>query len=127
VPGNLRIIIVEDNGIIAMDLADLLIAMGHDVCAIACSENDAVQAADSHQPDLMIVDGSLSEGDGVSAMQRILKHADIPHLYITGNARTLTDRVPGAVVVSKPFIMTELTQAIGRALTRPVAQGDASC
>lgn len=117
-PGKLRIIIDEDNGIIAMDLADLLIAMGHDVCAIACGENDTVEAAEMHQPDLMIVDGNLSEGDGVSAMQRILKHTDIPHLYITGNAREITDWATGAVVVCKPFIMKELTQAIGRALAR---------
>lgn len=123
----LRIVVVEDNGIIAMDLADLLIAMGHDVCAIACGENDAVEAAEMHQPDLMIVDGNLSEGDGVSAMQRILKHADIPHLYITGNAREITGRAPGAVVIGKPFIMKDLTQAIGRALARPDTQDDASC
>lgn len=123
----LRIVIVEDNGLIAMDLADLLIAMGHDVCAIACGENDAVETAEVYQPDLMIVDGNLSQGDGVSAMKRILKHLKIAHLYITGNAHEIKDRVPGAVVVCKPFIMKELTQAIGIALAKLNAQDDASC
>lgn len=123
----LRIIIVEDNGLIAMDLADLLIAMDHDVCAIASGENEAVQAAEVHQPDLMIVDGNLAQGDGVSAMQRILKHRYIPHLYISGNAHEIKDRVPGAVIICKPFIMKDLTQAIGIALAKPDVQDDASC
>lgn len=125
-PKKLRIIIVEDNGIIAMDLADLLIAMGHDVCAIASGENEAVQAAELHQPDLMIVDDNLAEGDGLSAMQRILKHTGIAHLYITGNAREVADRLPKAVIISKPFVMNELTQAIDIALAKPDVEDDAS-
>ena len=65
----LRIVLAEDDALIAMDLAELLTGMGHEVCAIARSEAEAVAMAASHQPDLMIMDGTLDGGDGVSAMR----------------------------------------------------------
>ena len=46
----LRMVIVEDDDLIAMDLADLLLGMGHHVCAIASSEVDAVAAAARRRP-----------------------------------------------------------------------------
>lgn len=111
-----RIVIVEDDVLIAMDLADLLIAMGYDVCAIASSEADAVAAALRWQPDLMIVDGNLGEGSGVSAMRQILARGFVAHLYITGEPLQLLKRVPDAVVVAKPFNMRGLTMGIHRVL-----------
>ncbi|MGY2736893.1 response regulator [Sphingomonas sp. UYP23] len=103
-----RIVIVEDDVLIAMDLADLLIAMGHEVCAIVSSESEAVAAATRWKPNLMIVDANLSEGSGVSAMREILARGFVAHLYITGDPVQLLKVVPDAVVVAKPFNMRGL-------------------
>lgn len=115
------IILVEDDVLIAMDLADLLIAMGHDVCHIASTEADAVAAAMRLAPDLMIVDGNLTEGSGVSAMRQILAHRPVAHFYVSGDPVQLLRTVPDAVVLAKPFTMHALSAAITRTPCLPGA------
>ncbi|MDY7523655.1 response regulator [Sphingomonas sp. 10B4] len=110
-----RIVIVEDDVLIAMDLADLLIAMGHDVCRIATTEAEAVEAAMALEPDLMIVDGNLAEGSGVSAMRQILARGFVTHFYITGDPVQLLKIAPNAVVVAKPFNMHALVTGMAKA------------
>ena len=111
----LRIVIVEDDALIAMDLADLLIEMGHDVRAIAQTQSGAVAAAMRCQPDLMIVDGQLSEGSGTGAMRQILANGFVAHFYITGDPLRLTGLASDAVVVAKPFTLYDLASGIARA------------
>jgi two-component system, response regulator PdtaR len=111
----LRIVIVEDDALIAMDLADLLIGMGHDVRAIAATEAEAVDAAIRHDPDLMIVDGNLAEGSGVSAMRSILARRFVSHLYVTGDPLALLQALADAIVVAKPFRLRDLAAGIARA------------
>ena len=77
--------------------------MGHDVCAIAGSEAEAVRAATSDRPDLMIVDAGLGRGSGVSAVEEILRAGPIAHLYVTGDLAKVQTSKPGAIVVRKPF------------------------
>ncbi len=113
--GCLRIVIVEEDGLIAMDLADLLISMGHDVCAIASTEGDAEEAAARWQPDLMIVDSSLYNGNGVAAMLRIFEAGDMAHFYVTGNPSAVWELAPNAIVVTKPFTMRDLDRGMVRA------------
>jgi CheY-like chemotaxis protein len=108
----LRIVIVEDDGIIAVDLAELLVGMGHDVCAMASTEGEAEAAAARCQPDLMIVDGSLRNGSGVEAMFRILNNGDTAHFYVTGNPWAVRELVPDAIVLTKPFTMRDLERGI---------------
>ena len=116
---SLKVVIVEDNAIIAMDFAELLMGMGHDVCAIACTEDQAVAAGLRWEPDLMIVDGALAEGSGVAAMAQILEYFYVSHLYVTGDPHQTLQLVPGAVVLSKPFTLQELTVGIDKALRGP--------
>ncbi|WP_420382194.1 response regulator [Novosphingobium sp.] len=111
-----RIIIVEDDAVLAEYFAELLIGMGHDVCAIAGTEAEAVAEAEAFHPDLMIVDGQLREGSGVSAMARILRKGDVAHFYVTGNPWSLREQVPDAVIVTKPFTLRELNHAIAVAV-----------
>ena len=111
----LGIVIVEDDALIAMDLADLLIGMGHDVRAIVQTESEAVAAAMRCQPDLMIVDGQLAEGSGTEAMRQILASGFVAHFYITGDPLRITGLAPDAVVVAKPFTLNDLASGIARA------------
>lgn len=110
-----RIVIVEDDALVAMDLADLLIAMGHDVCGIASTEADAVAAAIRWVPNLMIVDSNLAEGSGVAAMRQILARGFVPHLYVTGDPVRLLQLAQDAVVIAKPFNMLALANGIAKA------------
>ena len=111
----LGIVIVEDDALIAMDLADLLIGMGHDVRAIVQTQSEAVAAAMRCQPDLMIVDGQLAEGSGVEAMRQVLARGFVAHFYMTGDPLRITGLTPDAVVVAKPFTLNDLASGIARA------------
>ena len=71
----LRVLVVEDDCMIGMLLAEMLEAMGHDPCAIEATEADAVTAVARYRPDLMIVDAWLGDGSGLS---------DICLLYTSG-------------------------------------------
>ncbi|WP_254065413.1 response regulator [Acidisoma sp. L85] len=111
----LRILVVEDDAIVGILIAEMLVAMGHEVCALETNEADAVAAAARHRPGLMIVDRQLREGNGGSAVQTILKSERIPHLFITGSSRR-DPSFPTSVVLRKPFREPDLVEAIGRAL-----------
>ena len=108
----LRVLVIEDDGLIAVLLAQLLACMGHEVCATAATEAEALSAATCYDPDLMIVDAGLGRGSGVSAVEEILRVKPVPHVFISGDADRVRVRKPDAVVVRKPFREAELARAI---------------
>ena len=55
-------------------------------------------------------------GSGVSAAEQILRTGFIPHVFVTGDARTAQALSPHAVVMQKPFVESDLMLAIRRAL-----------
>jgi CheY-like chemotaxis protein len=119
----LRVLVIEDDALIAMLLSELLVGMGHDVCATAGTEAEAIMAATRCRPDLMIVDAGLGRGSGVSAVEEILRAGPLAHLFLSGDTDRVRRRRADAVVVSKPFREAELARAIDAALAaapRPV-------
>lgn len=112
----LRILVVEDEALIGELFADVLVGLGHDVCAIAANELDAISAAHRYRPDLMIVDVRLGLGSGVSAVVEIMRHGFIPHVFISGDPSAVIALRPGAVTLQKPFFASDLSRAIQRAL-----------
>jgi two-component system, response regulator PdtaR len=117
----LRVLVVEDEMLIGMLLADMLGAMGYDVCAVEATEADAVAAAARYRPDLMIVDAGLRDGSGVSAVDEILSTGWIPHVFVSGETSKISAQRPGAIVIQKPFRDADLNRAIQRALDAPVS------
>src|ERR1700722_14649322 len=111
-----RVLVVEDNAIIAVLYADLLEEMGHVVCAIEATEAGAVATAVRCKPDLMIVDVSLSEGSGVRAVEQILCAGFVPHIFVSGDASSVLSVRPDAIVLQKPVRTAEFTRAIQLAL-----------
>jgi DNA-binding response OmpR family regulator len=108
----LRILLVEDDVVISTLIVELLAEMGHDVCATARTELEAVAAAERHGPDLMIVDVVLLAGSGVAAMHAILRRTAMPHIFMTGGSR---QSIPaGETVLYKPFGAADLTAAVTR-------------
>ena len=112
----LRVLVVEDDALIGMLLAEMLEEMGHDVCAIAATAADGVTAAAQYRPDLVIADARLGDGSGISAIEEILRTGFVPHLFMTGNISRVKALRPDAVVLEKPFRAAELILAIQRAL-----------
>jgi CheY-like chemotaxis protein len=117
----LQVLLVEDDGVVAMLLEHVLSSMGHDVCATEVTEADAVAAAARHRPDLMIVDSRLAEGSGVGAVDGVLRERFVPHVFVSGDALAVRALRPRAVVIEKPFNERELAQAIGLALAVPTS------
>ena len=118
----LRVLVVEDDRVIALLLAETVKNLGHSVCAIAATEAEAVALAQTHQPDLMIVDAGLRDGDGVAAVDTILKTRFVAHLFVTGDARKVRSLHPDAIILEKPFFESELVLAIKQALADSVAK-----
>ena len=110
---SLRILLVEDDASIVDLLAEVLEDLGHVVCAIERTEAGAVRSAIVHAPELMIVDEVLGAGSGVAAMAAIARIAPVPHIFMTG-ARSRHERGDD-IVLYKPFIISDLVAAIGRA------------
>jgi DNA-binding response OmpR family regulator len=112
----LRILVAEDNALIGMLLADMLGDMGHDVCAVEATEMDTIASAARHRPDLLIADGWLREGSGVAAVQTILRSHILAYIFVTGDHASVHMRMPGAVILEKPFNEAGLAAAIRRAV-----------
>ena len=104
--------LVEDDAVISALVTDVLAELGHDVCATARTESEAIDAAAWHAPDLMIVDAYLQAGSGVSAMNAILQRTAMPHIFMTGGSRQIIP--PHATVLHKPFGTAGLTAALDR-------------
>ncbi len=117
----LRVLVVEDEMLIGMLLADMLEARGYDVCAVEATETGAVTAAARYNPGLMIVDARLRDGSGVAAVEEILRTGWIPHVFVSGETSTIQALRPGAIVIEKPFRDIDLDRAIQRALDAPVS------
>jgi CheY-like chemotaxis protein len=112
----LRVLVVEDEAVIAILFSEVLEGMGHHVCASAATEADAVSAAARYRPDLMIVDAHLRKGSGISAVAEILRWGFIPHIFVSGDSALSLSLGPGAIAIQKPFLETDLVLAIQRAL-----------
>ena len=109
-------LVIEDDALIAILLAELLVAMGHEVCAITYSEAEAVIAATHYDPDLMIVDAGLGRGSGITAVEEILRTRPTAHVFLSGDADRVRRLKPDAVILSKPFREADLARAIDMAL-----------
>jgi len=114
------VLIIEDEPIIAMDIEELVIQCGHRVVGVAHTEADAVELAQRHPPGLILADINLGAGgDGTSAVARILRHHEVPVVFVTAYPeRLLTgERVEPAFVITKPFDPVTLSIATYQAVT----------
>jgi CheY-like chemotaxis protein len=117
----LRILVMEDDAMVAAVLAELLEAQGHSVCAIAATEADAVAAAFQHFPEMMIVDAQLRAGSGLGAVDRIQGRRLVAHVFVCGDASRIRALRPGATVIQKPYFEQDLVRALQRALDAATA------
>jgi two-component system, response regulator PdtaR len=112
----LRTLIVEDDAMIGGLLAETLEGLGHGVSAVENNVDNAVAAASRCRPDLMIVDVGLGEASGIAAVNEILRSGFVPYVFVTGDAVRGAPLGPDAVLIRKPFRVSDLDVAIQRAL-----------
>lgn len=114
-----RILIIEDEAVIALDLSDLVTSAGHDVCATATTASAAVAAAKRERPDLVLADIQLADGSsGIDAVREILSSFDVPVIFITAFPdRLLTgERPEPTFLITKPYSPDMVRAAVSQAL-----------
>jgi DNA-binding NarL/FixJ family response regulator len=114
---SLRVMIVEDEFFIALDVQNLVQALGHVVVGVAVSADEAVRLAQREQPDVALVDIRLvGPRDGVDAAEEIFSRFGVPSLFVTANTDPQTRRRAQAIhplgFVEKPVTPQRLQVAL---------------
>jgi PAS domain S-box-containing protein len=118
---NVKILVVEDESIVAMDIKQRAESLGYTVTAVTPSGEKAVKIAEETTPDLVLMDIVLKgEIDGIEAAQRIKNAHDIPIVYLTAYSDEKTLKrakvtEPFGYII-KPFEDRELHSAVEMAL-----------
>lgn len=115
-----RVMIIEDEAIIAMDIQSIVQDMGHAVTGIARTRTEAVALAASDRPDLILADIQLADNSsGIDAVNDILaQFEDLPVVFITAfPERLLTgERPEPAFLITKPYTETQVQSAVSQAM-----------
>lgn len=116
-----RILIVEDELISALDIEHHLQQLGYDVCGIAASAPEAVQAAHDLRPDLVLMDIRLAYGtDGIQAAGEIRTRFGIASVYLSAHTDAATLQRAQVTqplgFISKPYTHTQLETALRAAV-----------
>lgn len=115
-----KVLIVEDDMIIAMVLERMIVKLKHSVLDKVLEGKEAIRCANNHDPDLILMDIQLKdEVDGITAMEEIRKHSKVPVIYITGNSDQFNMKRAKATnyiaYLVKPIQMSDLKESIEKA------------
>ena len=119
----LKILIVEDESITALDISVELTQIGYEVCGMEDTASGAIAAVLENKPDLILMDIRLGDGgDGVEAAKQILRDHDLPIVFLTAHSdgQTLSralDVSPYGYLV-KPFRTQDLRVTIELAISK---------
>jgi two-component system, sensor histidine kinase len=124
-----RILVVEDEGIISLQIQAMLRSMGYDVCGKASSGQEAIYKASETRPDLILMDVTLRDSiDGIEAARQIVTRFKTPVVFVSGCADNDTAQRAGEVghfaFVTKPFTERGLDSAIKMTIQKYGLEGD---
>jgi AmiR/NasT family two-component response regulator len=121
-PAPRTVVIAEDETLIRMDLAEMLVEEGYDVVGQAGDGAKAIELAEELRPDLVILDVKMPVLDGIAAAETIAGQRIAPVVMLTAfSQRDLVERARDAGAMSylvKPFTQSELVPAIEMAVSR---------
>ena len=108
-----RVLLVEDNMLIALDAEDMLSDLGAAEVVTAASVGEALDAIEAQVPDFALLDVNLGNETSVAVAERLSK-AGVPFLFATGYGEKLSgpSSVQGAPVVSKPYTVDILRKTL---------------
>jgi two-component system, response regulator PdtaR len=108
-----RLIIAEDQLLVALDMETIVTNAGHEVCGIAANADEALTLVAEHRPDLALLDVELGGTDGLEAARLIMDRWQVPTLLVTGHVSMEIARDVGVVgLVRKPFTERTLLSTI---------------
>ncbi len=118
-----RILIVEDEALIGLDLEEQLTRLGHEVTAVVDTCEGALEAFEAAPPDLVLSDIHLqTEPDGIDTARRLLERADVPIVFLTAydDQRSLARarEISPHGYLLKPYDATTLAGTVEVALRR---------
>ncbi len=114
-----RVLVIEDEPIIAMDLETIVRDLGHEVTGVAVTRDEAVALAMEDRPGLVLADIQLADdSSGIDAVKDILAQFNVPVIFITAfPERLLTgERPEPTFLITKPFQRSTVKAAISQAL-----------
>ena len=116
-----KILIVEDEGLLAMDLEEQLAGIGLEIAGVALSGEEALEIVEIVSPDLVLMDISLKRGmDGVELASELKEKFGVPVVFITGNSDEKTRKramsIGPAAYIQKPIVVENMLQVIKDAL-----------
>ncbi len=122
---SLRVLIVEDELIVAWELEEAVAQLGHEALGVAVDGAEALEMATRLRPDLVLMDVNLRGGDdGVAAAEAIQAVMPARVVFATAyaedprtRARMLAARAAG--ILSKPIMSQDLRQALAQAAASP--------
>lgn len=111
-----RVLVVDDETEVRLVLREFLTGRGYEV-TVAESGVEAIAALEKERPDVVLLDVSMPEMDGVETLKRIVAlHATLPVIMVTANADiAVTSRLlalGAADYIPKPFDLEYLDQAV---------------
>ena len=113
----MRVLILDDEPLVAMLLADYLDALGHEVAASVETVDAGLAAADAGGLDLAVLDCRLAEGAHSWPVADRLLAAGVPVMFSSGVSRAeLPERFAGRPMLGKPYSLTLLEEAIAGAV-----------
>ena len=113
------VLIIEDEPLIALDLEELVIGLGHRVTGIARTHAEALQQIGRKSPGIVLSDIKLADGSsGLSAVNDILKSHNVPVIFITAYPERFLkgDKPEPAFLVTKPYLPETIRALISQAL-----------
>lgn len=120
--GQLRILVAEDDPLVAVTLTDQLNELGHNEVFVASDGEEAVAMVAQEHPDIAILDIKMPNRDGISAAEEISRDYDLPIIMLTAySERALVLRAAEAGALAyllKPVAAEELSASISLALAR---------
>ncbi|HVP46615.1 MAG TPA: response regulator [Bryobacteraceae bacterium] len=119
-PG-LKILVVEDEFFIALDVEEQAKSLGHTVVGIAVTADEAIRMAGETRPDIVLMDIRLSGAtDGIAAAQAIRSQYGIESIFVTANTDPHTLRRAKAIgplgVLEKPITLERLRAQLALAV-----------
>ena len=113
----MRVLVVEDDLLLADVLAEALLCDGHVVCGVASTVAEAVTLARRHRPDVAVLDMQLRRGERGSDVAKQLADTDelgdIGILYVTGEVeRVIQDARVGHAYLGKPYRLATMNAAL---------------
>ena len=129
----MRLIVVDDESLIRMDLVDILEAAGHQVLAQGTNGVEAIALAKEYQPDVILMDVKMPELDGIEAARQIARQRLAPVVLLTAYSQEdLVNKAKESGVYGyliKPLreeaLIPALTMAMGRLQERALDQIEA--